>query len=736
MMRQLQYIFVFGIAIVLIAACSVKKDTALSRGYHALTTKYNILFNGKEAFKKGLDEVHSKHKDNYWKLLTIEPITFEDNTIAVPTFDNSGGPSNSEATTQNQTPFDKAEEKAVKAIQTHSMNIYGRERNPQIDDAYLLLGKARYYTQRFIPAIEAFNYIIATYPYASLINETKIWRAKTNVRLGNEDLAVESLKILLKSEEELPEEIREQIHTTLAMAYTEMDSVHKVKEHLTKATRTFENKEQGARNLFILGQLYSFENKKDSAAMVFEKLANLRRAPYKYKIHANIELAKNTLSDSSSTALIKKFKKLVKDIDNRPYLDELYFQIGNLEENRDSTARAITNYKRSLRAKKGSAYQKTHTYERMGNIYFTKANYILASAYYDSVLQVAGKEDKELRIRRVRRKHKSLASLIQFEEIVKVNDSVLRLAALPEKDRIQFFEDYIAKIKKEDEERAQQQLNAISFGNAFGGGTSVGNTNKGKWYFYNTQALGFGKAEFQNVWGNRPLEDDWRLSDKTVIKSTQDQKKTEKNKVLKRYQLSTYLDNIPTDQKAIDSLIYQRNNALYELGLIYKEQFTNETLAIQNLERLLTLNPDKTLLLPTNYHLYQVYNSIQNKEKAAFYKKVVLEQYGDSKYAQIIKNPKKNITEEKSIDDTEKKYKEIYYQYKEDAFEEVVKMIDEVLPTIKESKLIPKFELLKAYAIGKYENKATYKKAMEFVALNYGNTEEGKKAKEIIKRLN
>lgn len=736
MMRQLQYIFIFLITTALLAACSVKKDTGLSRGYHALTTKYNILFNGNEAFKKGLEQVHNKHKDNYWKLLPIEPITFKENTIAVPTFDNSGGPSNSEATTQNQTPFDKAEEKAVKAIQTHSMNIYGRERNPQIDDAYLLLGKSRYYTQRFIPAIEAFNYIIATYPYASLINETKIWRAKTNVRLGNEELAVESLKILLKSEEELPEGIREQVHTTLAMAYTEMDSVHKVKEHLTKATRTFENKEQGARNLFILGQLYSFENKKDSAAMMFDKLSNLRRAPYKYKIHANIELAKNTLSDSSSTVLIKKFKKLVKDIDNRPYLDELYFQIGNLEENRDSTSRAMVNYKKSLRAKNGSAYQKTHTYERMGNIYFNKSKYILASAYYDSVLQSAGKEDKELRIRRVRRKHKSLASLIKFEEIVKVNDSVLRLAVLPEKDRIQFFEDYIAKIKKEDEERAQQQLNAISFGNAFSGGSSIGNTNKGKWYFYNTQALGFGKAEFQNVWGTRPLEDNWRLSDKTIIKNTQGEKKTEKNKVLKRYQLSTYLDNIPTNQKAIDSLVYQRNNALYELGLIYKEQFTNENLAIQNLERLLTLNPDKKLLLPTNYHLYQIYERIQNKDKATFYKKVVLDQYGDSKYAQIIKNPKKDLTEEKSIDDTEKKYKEIYYLYKENKFEEVVTGIDELLPTIKESKLIPKFELLKAYAIGKYEDKATYKKAMEFVALNYGNTEEGKKAKEIVKRLN
>ena len=83
---------------------------------------------------------------------------------------NSGFNSNSNSNQKTeQTPFEKAEEKAVKAIQKHSMNFEGFERNRKIDDAYLLLGKARYYSQRFIPAIEAFNYVIANYPDADLM---------------------------------------------------------------------------------------------------------------------------------------------------------------------------------------------------------------------------------------------------------------------------------------------------------------------------------------------------------------------------------------------------------------------------------------------------------------------------------------------------------------------------------------------------------------------------------------
>ena len=45
--------------------------------------------------------------------------------------------------------------------------------------------------------------------------------------------------------------------------------------------------------------------------------------------------------------------------------------------------------------------------------------------------------------------------------------------------------------------------------------------------------------------------------------------------------------------------------------------------------------------------------------------------------------------------------------------------------------IVPKFELLKAYAIGKKEGLAAFKKALDFVSVNYPNTEEGKKAIEV-----
>ncbi|WP_233861564.1 type IX secretion system periplasmic lipoprotein PorW/SprE [Tenacibaculum piscium] len=763
-MNKLSKFLVFNLILTTIYSCSVKKDTFLNRNFHALTTKYNVLFNGEQVYLKGLQEIQDKHQDNFWKQLQIEPITFDETEIVLPTLQPGAGFDENQTTEddENQKPltnFEKAEEKAVKAIQKHSMNINGYEKNRQIDDAYLLLGKARYYTQRFIPAIEAFNYSIINYPNASLINQTKIWRAKTNIRLDNEKLAIESLKFLLeveKNEKQLPAVIKEQAHTAMAMAYQKTDSIQKVIEHLTKTTEIFKNKEQASRNMFVLGQIYSQLNYKDSARIVFEKLSEIKKAPYKYRIRATIEMAKNTPNDSTSVIVLAKLKKLIRNSDNRKFLNALYYQAGVLEIGRNNRQNAIDYFKKSLNAKHNNEYQKTYAYERLGNIAFDTQKYVLAGNYYDSVLNVTPKEfELEKRIRRIRRKNKGLTTLRKYEEIVKNNDSILSLVAMTNQEKKAFFQQHIAKIKQQDEAQKQQALNAQNFGNSFGSFTNdfankTNNANnKGKWYFYNTQALAFGKIAFQKKWGTRLLEDNWRISATTTNNNNNnnnlvtivDEKSTTKI-TDKRYEIATYLNEIPTNEKEITTLIEKRNDALYQLGLLYKEQFINSNLAIKNLTRLQKEQDkqhDNSLELPIKYHLYQIYTGINNLEKANQYKNSILTKYPQTRFAKIIRNPTQKLSEKETENSQEaianKKYKEIYYLYKENKFEQVVKEIDTLSLSSIESKLTPKFVLLKAIAIGKYKDKKTYIKALEFVAMGYQNTKEGEKATEILAQL-
>ena len=734
-MKNTKIVLVFSFFLVLAIACGTKKNTFVSRNYQALTTKYNVLFNGQEALNAGIQEINTNYKDDWFQILPIEPIEFEEKRIDITEFGlGAGFDTKEDDANKTLSTFDKAEEKAVKAIQVHKMNIDGLERNRQIDDAYLLLGKSRYYQQRFIPAIEAFNYVIANYPNANLIAETKIWRAKSNIRLDNEEFAIETLKLLLivrdTLETNLPDETKENGYTTLAVAYIKSDSIQKAKESLLLATRTQKNKDQAARNLFILGQLFAEENKKDSAAMQFKKLINFNNAPERYKIRAEIELAKNAINDSMAAISFERIQKLIKNRDNRPYLDVLYYQKGALNEQKDSLQLAISDYNNSLRVPKGDEKQRTFTYEKLGNLHFKNSDYQYASAYFDSVLQIS-KDTLDLRIRRIKRKQKSLISLVQYENLVKENDSILQLTALTIEAQKAFFEEYIEKIKKDEAAAAQLRLNQLAFGN---NNTSLASANQGKWYFYNSQSTSFGANEFIKIWGNRKLEDDWRWAEK-VKNATQEKEIKEVSQKNERYDLDNYISKIPSDKVIIDSLYLDRNQALYELGLIYKEQFNNSKLAKERLERVASLQPTEDLILPINWHLYQLETTLQNPDKAAEYKNFITSKFPDTKFAQLLLNPDANIQGEVTENEVETKYKEVYYAYKESKYDEVISAIDVVLPTISNAELLPKFELLKAYAIGKSKDTENYKKALEFVFVNYGTTEEGKKAQAILTQL-
>ena len=710
--------------ILVVVSCSTKKDAFINRTYHAVATKYNVLYNGKVALQKGLIALNQNYEDNYWQTLPIEPLKVDKLALPGMKIDADASPKE----------FDKAEEKAVKAVQKHSMLIARQERNNQIDDAYLLLGKARYYSKRFVPALEAFNFVLLHYPNASLINETKIWQAKTLVRLQNPEQAIGNLKMLLKHKN-LEDNIKEEAHTAMAMAYVATDSLPQEIIHLNKAVEIAENKEQTARNLFVLGQLYQQKKEIDSSNIAFQSLIDFKKAPYKYKIHAAIEKAKNAKTNEEKTVAIDNLKKRIKDRDNRPYLDALYYQLGKLQLTENDSI-ATQSFKKAIKNSKSPNYQKELAYQALGTIYFNKANYVTAGAYYDSILAIATNQNTK-RIRRIKRKRTNLNEVLSYESITKNTDSIITIVAMSKQEQTDYYTNYITKLKKVEEQQ-QQKLNT---GNALfassGDSNNNSNNNSGKWYFYNVQTVGFGSQEFKKIWGSRPLEDNWRLSDKSQIKlnntkasNTKDQKVV---KTSEKYDLNFYLDQIPTDKTQIDSIKSVRNNAYYKLGLIYKEQFNEYELASDKLEKLLTFNTSSTIELPAKFHLYKIYEKLKSN-KAETYKNDIVTNFPTSKYAKLILNPKL-VLAKNDENSPEKVYEKLYYEYKDEAYETVIKKADTSISLYEGQAIVSKFELLKAYAIGKKEGLQAFKEALNFVAMNYPNTNEGKKAFEMVNKL-
>lgn len=732
--------------ILFVSSCSTKKDAFLNRKYHAMTTEYNILYNGEIAFQAGLDEINEKYEDNYWELLPIEPLTIDEGKIDVPDYKKKSVRSKNKKKkeeTKNLTSFELAEEKAVKAVQKHSMNIGGEEKNSRIDEAFLLLGKSRYYTSRFVPAMEAFNYVIKNYPEASLIDETIVWKAKTDIRMQNEDVAIEDLEEFIE-QDQIDQKNLEDAYIALAMAYTQIDSTEMVVESLHNAVAVSKNPTKKSRNLFILGQLYRQENNLNNSQTAFQEIIDFKRAPYSYKIHAEIEKVKNFQLGGVPEEAIPQLEKLIEIRENRPYLDELYYHLALLQSEEGDVELALHNYQNSVHAKNAKKFQQGLSYEASGDIYFEDTDYAMASSFYDSVLQVSGNIDSK-RIRKLKRKKQGLESVLVFEEVIRRNDSIWNVLAMDKEEQVAHFEGYIEELKRQEKE-AQEKAEFLEdlkkyeeTGLASAQTTTNISNKKGEWYFYSDQTVNFGRQEFKKVWGGRKLMDNWRWSDKTVLKEDaispiEIEEGNISSGALDKYKVDFYIDQLPATLNEIDSISNLRSSTYYQLGLIYKEQFKEYELAAETLETLIEIFPEDKLVLGTNYHLFRIYEAMGNQAKADYYSGIVVRRFPNSVFAQMILNPDEAI--DKSNNNTpEGSYREIYFTYKSGDYLKTIYDISKALRTFEGTPIVPKLELLKAYALAKTKGKKAFLEALDYIVLNYSNTEEGKKARELMRKL-
>ena len=742
----------FSLFLVFLVACSTKKDTFLARNSHALSTKYNILYNGGIGFDKGLKAIQSNNEDDFWELLPPEKMQIKDE------ISTSNKSSNAD--------FELAEAKATKAIQKHSMNIGGREKNSQIDEAYLMLGKARYHDQRFVPALDAFNYVLYKYPNSSKIYEAKIWREKTNMRLGNDALVIKNISKLLE-DQKLKHQVFADANALLAASFLNLEEKDSAVAKIKLAIEFTKVNQEKARYRFILGQLYQELGYKDSAVVAYQSVIDMnRKADRRFVIQSHAKKAELfDYQNGDFVAFENTFDKLIKDRENRPYKDLIFHQMALFYDKQNNQEAALEFYNASLRSNSKDSYLTASNYRNLGNMYFRDAAYPQAAKYYDSTIVKLNPKSREfIKIQKIRG---NLDEVILYEAVAKRNDSILKVVAMNPSDKITYYEDYIIKLQKEDEakriveEKNKEKQENINRNNAASSFEDISNPDAAQptrksammppampgtnsknagttFYFYNPTTVAFGKLEFKKVWGTRALEGNWRNAfvkgNNSVIDLATEENSIAENdasatKIVEQYTTDFYLKQLPTETVEIDSIHKERNFANYQLGIIYKEKFKENRLAIAKLEDLLNSNPEEKLVLPAMYNLYKLYE-IADGSKANDMKSKIIAQYPQSRYAQIVNNTSadSNLQNESP----ENVYNKWYKLFETEQFALLLENIDPLITQYSGDEIVSKFELLKANAIGKLKGITAYKNALQVVADNYPNREEGKNAQMII----
>lgn len=491
--------------------------------------------------------------------------------------------------------------------------------------------------------------------------------------------------------------------------------------------------------------------------MAFDRVIELnRRTPRIYLVTAQLEKINNfDFENGNKLELYEHLKELEENRENRPYLDKIYYQTAVFHLRDGSDSLAVAYYNKALRTASQDKLLKAHAYETLGNLSFDKAEYKIAGAYYDSTMNNLTINTKPYRI--IKKKRENLEDVIYYEAIATANDSILDLVAMSDNEREAYFADYvenlIAKREKIKEQKEIEERNKGFKSPSFGPRTAKNNLSNpptlkrnnntalpgaggastaANFYFYNPSTVAYGKTEFSKKWGDRSLEDNWRWASrvKSNVKNEEIETPIEEEVAEdETLDLQYYISKIPSGQKEIDSILRERNDAYYQLAIIYKEKFKKYQLSKSRYKELLASNPDEKYIVPSKYNLYKVYEALGENSEAEAVKNDIISNYPETRYAQILKHPE--LAASNGFETPENIYDKLYAQFENQEYKEVIEQCEENIKVLEGDPMVPKFELLKATASGKLYGYEAYAKGINHVALTYPNTEEGKQAIQI-----
>ena len=702
-------IFYFPLIITLFFnSCSTTKKGILNQEYHTLTTKFNVLFNGKEAFSIGEEILSDAFEENFYELLPVEPINLRgeniDETTIIP-------------------GFDRAEEKAVKAIQKHSLKINDIQYNRQIDDAYLLLGKARYFDRRFFPALEAFNFLLESPTNRNSYVEGKIWREKTNIRLRNEELAIENLRPLARSI--FPSnKFYPLANATLAESFLNLKQLDSASFYIKRAALEAPKRKNKARYLFITGQLFESLGKRDSAEWAFKEIIALKRkAPKKFLLQAKI---KKTLLDTLNTLTdrVSFLQKILKNYENQTFEHLVNRAIGNLYLKQKEDSLALVYFDRSIDSPYLDPYTHIENNKDLADYHFKEGNYLISGNYLDKLLPLF--DENSLAFKKIKRKRENLSGVIFYEQNIKQTDSIIYLMTLSKKEQLIYFENLINSKQEKEALKLKEEVNEKRF--------QLLNRSKTSFYFYNPSLVSKGRQAYLANWGNRPNTDNWRnassILNSIVIESKSNQPISIKAIIQEKPE--NFVASLPQTQKEKDSLILTNQKAYLQIGLIYKEKFNDFPLATERLKKVLSLNPPKEIRVQALYHLFRMEEK-KKTDVAENYKIDLIKNYPETPFARILSDQKNyNST---GIVTPEKLYENALKLYKEQKFIETLEEIELLTVMASGKQLEPKISLLKANSLGRLNGIETWKESLMEVATTFSAFEEGIYAKGLINQI-
>ncbi|MEQ8244925.1 tetratricopeptide repeat protein [Fulvivirga sp.] len=700
----------------LLDGCSAERKNILSKTYHNTTARYNAYFYAKKRIKE-IEAILKENIDNdYNNILRIYPEI--DSTLA----------------TTYQDKIDDCIKKASIAIQRHKNSKW-------VDDSYIFIGRARLYSLDYVNAIETFKFVNTESEDDNARHEALIRLLRTFVDYQEFENAVAVEDYIKK--EKLNKQNQKLLYLNQAHHYQVKEDFDKMVANLVLAAPLLKRKDGKGRIYFIIGQIYQ-ELGFDAEAFNYYRKCLASNPEYELDFYTRLNMAQVTeLGKSSDVRAARKvLNSLLKDSKNKEFKDKIYFEMAEFELKQGNRNKAIDNFESSIASSVGNQRQKGQSYLRLGEVYYdTLKRYELAQAYYDSAIQALPQDFEN--INAIKARQQVLGEFVKNLKTIEVQDSILRLSKLDSASITAKLNNYLdvqaekRKALQKKEERKARRTQASAF-NSNSGISSTG------WYFGNPSAVALGQSEFKRIWGERPLEDNWRRSIKESVQSlnvNNTSAEVEENTDVANSQTSENIDaganlnalyrEIPFSEEAKQESLNKIEAAYYALGNIYKYDLDEDANAADAFKTLITRFPETENKPEALYQLYLIYKELSNEEYD-IYKDALLNDFPNTVYAKLIANP--NYTEESTATNEKLKkiYEKAYGYFSQENYDTTLYILNDALSNYEETVFTSRLKLLKILVTGKTEDINLYQYQLSEFIKNNPDSEVAPYAEELL----
>ena len=722
----------------LVVSCSTQKNTWVNRAYHNLTSRYNIYFNGKESLKEGLVKINHSVEDDYSKLLLIH---------------KSSDPGTGQTASSE---METAILKASKLIKMRSITQKPKRRknrtrsykklaskeeyNNWVDDSYLLMGQAYFYMKNYIAAIENFSYIVRKFSDEEIKHDAYVWliRAYTEMERYNE--ALETIQHI-DGQKEFPKRLNNEFGLAVADFHIRQNEYTEAIPHLKSAIKGLFFNKNKARYKYILGQLYKETGNNTLASETFREVAKMNPS-YSMAFNARINAAGTFTGDGDIQKLKKELRKMLRDFKNFEYRDQIYYALADIYMAENNKSAAIDLYIRSATASNVNMFQRAISCLTIADIYFDERNYKGAQSYYDSAMVVIDEEYPNYEV--IQRRHQSLSRLVENLYTVEKEDSLQRIALLSESERNELVSRW-TKEAQEEEERLRQLENAQRMDQSFfrmnQNRFGLGRQQQGAgWYFYNPTTVTYGKSEFEQIWGKRKLEDNWRRSNRTsgleeeliTLEGEQEASQEGPKRIEDPKNREYYLQDVPLTHELMAASHDRIRDALFNAGRIFKQDYSNYERSIASYEDLNKRYPENIYQLTTYFELWDLYKRTNNLEQSNYYRNLVTTNFPETKYARYLINPNYFIELEAREDSLNNLYQLAFYNYKHGNYQEAVQLVQQMNTMEPDSLLKSKIDFIDAVSKGTQTSLNNFGDLLTAYLKNYPESEPAPLAGEIL----